>query len=419
MNKPLAHSMRPTSIDDIVGQTHLFGDGAVLRNMVEQSSIFSMIFFGPPGTGKTTAAIAIAESLKRPYRLFNAVTDNKKKLDQLFVEAQMSSGLVVIIDEVHRLNKNIQDVLLPHIENGLITIIGATTSNPYFAINPAIRSRVHLFEFNSLTQDELRIVLQNAANSLEGYTIDSEVLDVLSRQSNGDARYALNGLELMSLASKEKHLTLELLKSLSLSVNISMDKGDDNYYDALSAFQKSIRGSDVNAALYYLAKLIEVGDFDSIERRLLVTAYEDIGLANPQVCARVATTLEACRKIGFPEARILLANAVIECALSPKSKSAEIAVDRALEKIQTTAVSVPRYLRLNAVGMDPEAMYDYGRSDLWHRIQYLPDDLKNEVFYTPDNINSAEKTYAQNDEALKKYKRSNDLIALKKEFPKK
>lgn len=413
MKKPLAFQLRPTNLDEVVGQQHLVGENQVLRNMVENQEIFSMIFFGPPGTGKTTVATAIANSLNRPYRMFNAVTDNKKKLDQLFIEAELSSGLVVIIDEVHRLNKAMQDVLLPHVENGLITMIGATTSNPHFSINPAIRSRVHLFEFQPLTKDDLVNVLNRAATQYPNLTIESEVIQQIAQQSNGDARFALNAFELVVTSTKDSKITLDHLKKLSLSLNISMDKDGDNYYDTLSAFQKSIRGSDVDAALYYLAKLIEVGDYDSIERRLLVIAYEDIGLANPAVCARVVSALDAARQVGFPEARIPISVAVIECALSPKSKSAENAIDSALSSIRNTSYQIPKYLRLNAVGIDNDDMYDYERSDLWHKIQYLPDEVKNKEFYTPGNINSAEKSYIQNYETLKKIKRSNNMRKLK------
>lgn len=412
MNKPLAYTARPNKIDDIVGQKHLLGEGKVLRNLIENKQLYSMIFFGPPGTGKTTTAIAIAEALNRPYRLFNAVTDNKKRLDQLFVEAEMSSGLVVIVDEVHRLNKDKQDVLLPHIENGLITMIGATTANPFFSINPAIRSRVHLFEFLPLSNDNILEILKNA--SPENRTIDEDVYNAILKSSNGDARYALNILELLLNAYNDESITMSHLEQVSFGMNTSMDKNSDNYYDTLSAFQKSIRGSDVQASLYYLAKLIHVGDFDSIERRLLATAYEDIGLANPALCARVDAALSAARKIGFPEAKLPLSVVVIECALSPKSKGAQYAIDNALSAVKNSANQVPKYLRLKAVGVDDEDMYSYSRDDLWHKIQYLPDELKNEEFYKPVNLNSAEKTYAKNYDELRKFPRSSKMRELKK-----
>lgn len=414
MNKPLAHKVRPQNIDTVIGQEHLLGPNEILRNLVENQELYSMIFFGPPGTGKTTTAIAIAQSLGRPYRLFNAVSDNKKKLDALFVEAEMSNGLVVIIDEVHRLNKDKQDVLLPHVESGLITMIGATTANPYFSINPAIRSRVHLFEFKPLTESNIITVLENALATLQSdKSVDSEVLETLAKVCNGDARYALNGLELLIKSTHDTDITMEHFKKLSLSMNITMDKDSDNHYDALSAFQKSIRGSDVQAALYYLAKLIHVGDFDSIERRLIATAYEDIGLANPALCARVVTGIEGAKKIGFPEAQLPLSVIVVECALSPKSKSAQHGIANALQAVSQTAHQVPSYLRLNAVDVDPMDQYDYERSDLWHKIQYLPDGLANEEFYSPGNINSAERAYINNYETLKKTKRSNKLRSLK------
>ena len=412
MNEPLAAQSRPRNIDDIVGQEHLLGNGKILRGMVENQNLFSMIFYGPPGTGKTTTAMILAESLKRPYRLFNAVTDNKKRLDQLFTEAKMTNGLVVIVDEVHRLNKDKQDTLLPHVESGLITMIGATTANPFFSINPAIRSRVHLFEFKPLNENNIITILKKSQD--DPHHIDQEVYQTIAASANGDARFALNTLELLTASFSKDQIQMSDLEQVSLGLNIAMDKDSDNYYDTLSAFQKSIRGSDVQASLYYLAKLIHVGDFDSIERRLITTVYEDIGLANPALCQRVSIAVDAAKKIGFPEARIPLSVAVIEAALSPKSKSAEHAIDNALNTIKKTAHQTPSYLRLNAVNVDPEEMYDYSRSDLWHKIQYLPDALKNKEFYKPQNMNSLEKTLASNYETLKKYERSNDLKKLKK-----
>lgn len=414
MNKPLAFKVRPQNIDEVIGQEHLLGPNQALRNMVENRTISSMIFFGPPGTGKTTVAMAIANSLDRPFRIFNAVSDNKKKLDQLFVEAEMSNGLVVIIDEVHRMNKNIQDALLPHVESGLITMIGATTANPLFSINPAVRSRVHLFEFLPLSAENMSTILHNATEKMGDFKVEPLVYETLVNQSNGDARFALNALELLLSSSKDKNITIDQLERIATSLNISMDKDSDNYYDTLSAFQKSIRGSDVDAALFYLAKLIKVGDLESIERRLLVIAYEDIGLANPALCGRVINALESSKRVGLPEARIILAHAVIECALSPKSKSAEHAIDRALSIIDVKPYHTPKYLRLNAVGMKEEDMYDYDAPDSWYKIQYLPDELKNSQFYFPGNINSAEKAYAENYEKLKKIKRTANLSSLKK-----
>lgn len=416
MNKPLAFEVRPTRLEDIIGQKHLLGENQILRNLVDSTYIPSMIFFGPPGTGKTTTAMALANTLGRPYRIFNAVSDNKKTLDGLFAEARLSNGLIVIIDEVHRLNKDKQDVLLPHVENGLITIIGATTANPYFSINPAIRSRVQLFEFLPLSQEDLKDVLMRAQNKYPQKHIAPNVIEHIAISANGDARFALNSIEILINSTKNEEITLEDLEKISTSINISMDKDSDNYYDTLSAFQKSIRGSDVNASVYYLGKLIEVGDMDSIERRLITTAYEDIGLANPSLCARVVSACDAAKRIGFPEARIPLANVVIECALSPKSKSAEAAIDSALSNIRKRPTQTPKYLRLNAVGVDDEDMYDYDRSDIWHKIQYLPDSIKSKVFYNPgkSSNNSAEKTYAQNNEVLSKYQRSNNLRDLKK-----
>ena len=421
MQEPLAFRMRPQTIDEIIGQQHLIHKDGILRKCLQANRIFSMILFGPPGTGKTTLAMVLANELSMPYRLFNAVTGNKKELEQIFAEARLYPGLILIVDEVHRLNKDKQDLLLPHVENGNITLIGATTSNPLHAINPAIRSRCHLFEVKPLTTTDIEQAIRNAIASEKGlnnaYTIEDDALHIISRHSNGDIRYALNILEICAIAS-EGCITKELVEQFSSIPNMSMDADGDGYYDILSSFQKSIRGSDVDAALYYLGVMIEANDMDSIERRLLVTAYEDIGLGNPAAAARCVQAVDAARRVGFPEGRIPLAQAVIDLCLSPKSKSSEKAIDAALKELRHTPYQVPDYLRLTPVSMDPDDVYDYGRSDLWSKIQYLPDRLRNAQFYVPNTNSAYEKVLAANLEKLRSVKRSNQLAQLKKRYPK-
>lgn len=417
MKQPLAYRIRPRHVDQMIGQTHLFNKNGILRKMVENEQLFSMIFYGPPGSGKTTTAIALAEMMNRPYRLFNAVTGNKKELDQIYLEAKMSDGLIVIMDEVHRLNKDKQDTLLPHLEEGLVTLIGATTSNPLFAINPAIRSRTHLIEFKTLSHDNIKEIIQNALSHPEGFnnqlSIEEDALELIANNSNGDSRYALNLLELAALNASDRVITYQSLLDIAPKINISFDKDGDHYYDTLSAFQKSIRGSDVQASLYYLGKLLEVNDLVSLERRLLTTAYEDVGLANPQLVSRVLIACESAKRVGLPEARIMFANVVIELALSPKSKSAIHGIDNALHEIRNTPSQTPEYLRLNSASLDKEDQYDYERSDLWHRIQYLPEKLKDKHFYSPENLNSHEKTLKNNLDELNKFKRTNQIRKLK------
>lgn len=417
MQEPLAFRLRPQKLDEVIGQQHLIGSGKVLRRCLEEKRLFSMIFYGPPGTGKTTLASVLANELDLPYRLFNAVTGNKKDLETIFQEAKFYPGMIVIIDEVHRLNKDKQDLLLPHVENGNITLIGATTSNPLHAINPAIRSRCHLFEVKQLTQEDIEKALLNALESPRGLdgkiTIEDEALHIISRHSNGDIRYSLNILEICAIAS-EGVITKDLVSQFSQIPNMSMDHDGDGYYDVLSGFQKSIRGSDVDAALYYLGVMIEANDMDSIERRLLVTAYEDVGLGNPAAVARCVQAVDAAKRVGFPEGRIPLAVAVIDLTLSPKSKSAEAAMDSAMAALRNTSYSVPDYLRFTPVNMAEDAKYDYGRSDLWNKIQYLPDRLRNKQFYQPELTSSYEKVLAQNLEKLRSTRRYNDLVQLKK-----
>lgn len=417
MREPLAFRMRPTSIDEVIGQEHLIGKNQVIRKCIEKKVLFSMIFYGPPGTGKTTLAMVLANELNLPFRLFNAVTGNKKDMEIIFNEAKYMEGMVVIIDEVHRLNKDKQDLLLPHIENGTITLIGATTSNPLFAINPAIRSRTHLFEIKPNTEQDIQVALLNAIKSEKGLnnevTIEESALKIIARHCNGDIRYALNILEICALAANEGIISEQLVVQYSQFPNMGMDHDGDGHYDALSAFQKSIRGSDVDAALYYLGRLIAAGDMDSIERRLLVIAYEDIGLGNPAVVARVINAIDAAKRVGFPEGRIPLSVAIIDLCLSPKSKSAESAIDEVMNLLKQETHQVPDYLRFTPVQLDEEMKYPYDRPDLWNFIQYLPDRIASAHFYKP-NLNSPyEQTLANNYAKLITKRRSNNLPYLK------
>ncbi|MEG0330710.1 MAG: replication-associated recombination protein A [Longicatena sp.] len=418
MQEPLAFRLRPQKLDEVIGQEHLIGKDKVLRRCIEEKRLFSMILFGPPGTGKTTLASVLANELGLPYRNFNAVTGNKKDLEIIFEEAKYFPGLILIVDEVHRLNKDKQDLLLPHVENGSIILIGATTSNPLHAINPAIRSRTHLFEVKQLSSDDIKKALLNAIEQPVGLdnkvTIDDDALSIIAKHSNGDIRYALNILEICAIAS-DGFISKELVSQYSQIPNMSMDSDGDGYYDVLSAFQKSIRGSDVDAALYYLGIMIEANDMDSIERRMLVTAYEDVGLGNPAAVARCVQAIDVAKRVGFPEARIPLAVALVDLTLSPKSKSGEAAIDRVMSILHTTSYSVPDYLRLTPVQMREEDKYDYGRSDLWNKIQYLPDKLSSSKFYLPETTSSYEKVLAQNIEKLRATKRSKHLATLKKQ----
>lgn len=416
MKEPLAFRLRPESIDDIIGQKHLVGPEGVIRKCINNDTIFSSIFFGPPGTGKTTLAEAIAKTLKKPYRKFNAVTGNKKDLDAIFTEASLSGQLILICDEVHRLNKDKQDLLLPHVEDGSIILLGATTANPYHSINPAIRSRCHLFEFKALTHDDIKQAISNALKSKDGldnkYTINDDALDVICNTVNGDIRYALNVLEISAILSSENIITKEIVEQQCKVANQRSWGSEDGHYDLLSGLQKSIRGSDVNAALYYLALLGQSGDVESIERRLLVIAYEDIGLANPALVARTYPACQAAEHVGFPEAIIPLGVHIIDLCLSPKSRTGVDAVHRAQAQVEGEAYDMPKYLRLTPVGLNKDEQYSYDRYDCFHKIQYLPDKIKNIEFISSFNNNRYEQQLKQIYEELKKNKRTSNLKEL-------
>lgn len=414
--KPLAYRLRPESLDDIIGQQHLVGEKGIIRKCLEKGTIFSSIFFGPPGIGKTTLAEVIAKELHRPCRRFNAVTGNKKDLDAIFVEADLSGQLILICDEVHRLNKDKQDLLLPHVEKGNIILIGCTTANPYHSINPAIRSRCHLFELKALSRDDVKQALLKAISNKDGLndscTISDDALILIAEVANGDIRFALNVLELSSFICQNNKIEVEDVKEQCKIANQRTFASEDGHYDLLSALQKSIRGSDVNGALYYLALLAQSNDEASISRRLVVIAYEDIGLANPQLVARTLDACKAAEAVGFPEAIIPYGVQIIDLCLAPKSRTGVDAVHRAQALVNSKAYDMPKYLRLTPVGLQDDEKYSYDRYDCFHRIQYLPDEIKNVEFINDFNVNRYEQQLKQVYEQLKSTKRTNNLKQL-------
>lgn len=416
--KPLAYRLRPETLDDIIGQQHLVGEKGIIRKCLEKGTIFSSIFFGPPGIGKTTLAEVIAKELHKPCRRFNAVTGNKKDLDAIFVEADLSGQLILICDEVHRLNKDKQDLLLPHVEKGNIILIGCTTANPYHSINPAIRSRCHLFELKALSKDDVKQALLKAISNKEGLndscTISDEALSLIAEVANGDIRFALNILELSSFICQNNKIEVEDVKEQCKVANQRTFASEDGHYDLLSALQKSIRGSDVNGALYYLALLAQSNDEASISRRLVVIAYEDIGLANPQLVARTLDACKAAEAVGFPEAIIPYGVQIIDLCLAPKSRTGVDAVHRAQALVNSKAYDMPKYLRLTPVGLQDDEKYSYDRYDCFHKIQYLPDEIKNVEFISDFNVNRYEQQLKQVYEQLKSTKRTNNLKQLYK-----
>ncbi len=384
MEQPLAIVMRPKCLEDIIGQTHLIGPGKIFSNLIANKKLFSMILYGKPGIGKTTIAISMVEQLGLRYRLLNATINNKKDFDVCVEEAKMYGNMVIIMDEIHRLNKDKQDLLLPYLESGLIILIGMTTSNPYHKINPAIRSRCQIFELKELNSNDIEKALRRVVsrNVLPDLSIDDETISLIARLSSGDLRSAYNLLEISYYSTSDFKVNVDVVKKINSKPVFFHDKNDDGYYDCISAFQKSIRGSDVNAALHYLARLIEAEDLDIIYRRMTVIAYEDIGLANSSMGPKVDAAINACERLGLPEAQIILSNIVIELALSPKSNSAYLAIDKALNDIHMgNTGNVPNHIKTSS----PDYKYPHDYPNSFVKQQYLPDGLIGHKYYFPKN----------------------------------
>lgn len=395
-NQPLAVRMRPTTLNEIVGQSHLIGDGKILTEIVRTKTPVSVILYGPPGVGKTSIAHALANDMDLPFEYFNASIHSKKDLQTIAEKGEIGKPVVVLLDEIHRLDKTKQDFLLHSLENGTMIIVGATTENPYIAINPAIRSRTHIFELKPVTKEDIKIRLRQIIEKLNdeiSIILQDNELDFLASQTNGDLRSAIGILELAIMTAPEsipqtKEITVDVLKNCIQQRQIGGDKDGDSHYDLLSAFQKSIRGSDVDASLHYLARLIQNGDLVSIGRRLRIIAYEDIGLANPDAVNETLHAVQTAEQVGFPEARIPLAYITVRLALSPKSNVAYKALDSAMRAIMETdrALNIPDYLKdahykgasKLGHGVDYQYPHDYPSGIV--KQQYLPNDFANDLY---------------------------------------
>ena len=391
MQKPLADLLRPQSLDDMVGQSHLLSKGTVFRKSVDSGKVNNMIFYGPPGVGKTTVANIIAKNSNLTLHKLNGTSASIDDIKNVIKEVDSllnTKGILLYLDEIQYLNKKQQQSLLEFVESGDITLIASTTENPYFYIYPALLSRCTVFEFKSLQVDDVKEGLLKAGKHL-GLTYEDEALNKLALASNGDMRKALNNLDFIySALKKSKVVTLALVDQLIDKANIVYDSGEDKHFDTLSAFMKSLRGSDPDAALFYLAKLLSGGDIIAASRRLLCSVTEDVGLAYPQLISIVKACVDSALQLGMPEARLPLANATILIATAPKSNAACLAIDEALNDIaQGKGNSVPRQLQnTHFDGEDAKVkgqhyIYPHDYPNHWVEQQYLPDDLKKRKYY--------------------------------------
>ena len=405
--KPLAYRIRPTEFSDVFGQDHLVSQDGVLSLMLKKEKLLSFILYGPPGTGKTTIATIFAEKSGHEFYFFNASTDNKQRLKDI-LDTTAYKDILIVVDEIHRMKKDIQDYLLPFMENGKATVIGLTTLNPYQSVNPAIRSRCHLYEVKKLTDEAIEKAVLNGIHHLDiDIHIDQKALTKIVKFSNHEVRTALNILESASLLLEDGDtLMSHHIDRISGKKHLDLDDHEDHFYDLLSALQKSIRGSDVDASIHYLARLLTLDDLLSIIRRLLVIAYEDIGLANPMMGQKVLAATEAALKVGMPEARIILSTTVIDMALSPKSNTGVVAIDEALSDYENEDCGViPDHASNRKIKLNPE-IYHYPHNDEQsvNDQSYMPDKIKDKSYYHPKSESAYEKALSDRLKAIDQIK---------------
>lgn len=412
---PLASRMRPTKLDEVVGQQHIIGRDKLLYRAIKADKLGSIIFYGPPGTGKTTLAKVIANTTSAEFKQINATVAGKKDMEEVVKEAKELLGMyqrktILFIDEIHRFNKGQQDYLLPYVEDGTITLIGATTENPYFEVNGALLSRSSVFELKSLAKEDIRQLLQRAVYDKEkgmgSYkaAIDEDALDFLADIAGGDARSALNAIELGILTTERSadgiiHITLEVASECIQKRVVRYDKTGDNHYDTISAFIKSMRGSDPDAAVYYLAKMLYAGeDVKFIARRIMICAAEDVGNADPMALTVAVSAAQAVERIGMPESQIILSQAVLYVASAPKSNSAVNAIMAANESVRTVKTTVPAHLQdahykgAQKLGHGVGYQYAHDYPNHYAHQQYLPDEIKNARFYEPGDLGNEKQT---------------------------
>lgn len=406
---PLASRLRPTTLEEVVGQQHIIGKDKLLYRAIKADKISSIIFYGPPGTGKTTLAKVIANTTSAEFKQINATIAGKKDMETVVEEAKNTLGMygkktILFVDEIHRFNKGQQDYLLPFVEDGTLILIGATTENPYFEVNKALISRSSVFELKPLSEEDIKTLLMRAVYDREkgmgsyGAVIENEAIDFLADIAGGDARNALNAIELGILTTPRSedgkiHITIDVASECIQKRVVRYDKSGDNHYDTISAFIKSMRGSDPDAAVYYLAKMLYAGeDIKFIARRIMICASEDVGNADPQALTVAVSAAQAVERVGMPEAQIILSQAVLYVATAPKSNSACNAIFAAMENVRNQKTTVPSHLQdshyKGSVDLGHGIGYKYAHDFPNHYVkqQYLPDEIQDSVFYEPSDM---------------------------------